>query len=224
MKERPILMTSANAQKCFDGTKTQTRRIVKPQPPYGCEYIMNGAGTHALCRSIENPALWVPPTGMSVDYRLPCPYGIPVDKLWVREPHAWPGEETYLYRGKPEHSAIVEKWRLDPNYPSIKWTPSIHMKREACRTVLEIVKVRVERLQEISEADALAEIGELETVSQKWVDDCKPGTKERELAELLLGKQLRAKLSYMNLWESINGDGSWALNPWVWVIEFKNVA
>jgi hypothetical protein len=103
------------------------------------------------------------------------------------------------------------------------WRPSIHMPRWASRITLEITEIRVQRVQEISEEDALAEIGSLETVTQEWVDDCEPGTKERELSELLLGKQLRAKLSFMNLWESINGVGSWAANPWVWCVSFKKV-
>lgn len=97
------------------------------------------------------------------------------------------------------------------------------MPRVACRTVLEITDVRVERLQEISEEDALAEIGSLQTVTQEWVDECEPGTQAHDLATRLVGKQIRAKLSFMNLWISINGKESWRSNPWVWVITFRKL-
>jgi len=191
MKDRPILFTPENAQKCHEGTKTQTRRIIK------CNV-----------EQWEDVGLFVTEN--------PCPYGDPGDRLWVREPFSTTRDDgKCIYKGWPMFEGMKEfDW---------KWTPSIHMPKRACRTYLEITEIRVERLQEISEEDALAEIGALETVTQEWVDDCKPGSHAHELATMLLGKQLRAKLSFMNLWESINGSGSWAANPWVWAITFKKV-
>lgn len=217
MKERPILMTPENAQKCHDGTKTQTRRIIKPQP-LSISWFEHQNGWCARVRedtgSAEHPAYIM----------VPCPYGVVGDRLWVRESWAWPGEEFHLYKGSPVDARIVEEWKKDPNCCQVKWTPSIHMPRWACRTVLEITSIKVERLKEISEADALAEIGALETVTQEWVDGCVPGTQAHDLATRLVGKQIRAKLSFMNLWIAINGKESWKLNPWVWVLTFRKVA
>lgn len=216
MKERPIFMAPENAQKCHEGTKTQTRRIVSV-PSWASDDDM-------LKLAIQRPA-----TGIAYymdgipEKRLTCPYGVVGDRLWVREPWAWPGEEFHLYKGSPADARIVEEWKKDQNSCQVKWTPSIHMPRFACRTVLEITEIRVERLKEISEEDALAEIGSLETVTQEWVDDCEPGTQAHKLATLLVGKQIRAKLSFMNLWISSNGEESWRSNPWVWVIAFRKV-
>ncbi len=156
MRERPILMTPENAQKCHVGTKTQTRRIVKD---FGAFHhgVLHCGGKHGV------------PTAI-------CPYGGVGDRLWVREPWAWPGEEAHLYKGNPSDARLVDEWKKDQNSCQVKWTPSIHMPRFACRTVLEITDVRVERLGSISEADAQAEgvqdIAEFiklwESINQTW--------------------------------------------------------
>lgn len=108
-----------------------------------------------------------------------------------------------LYRANHVDAALVEKWKSDPNYPQVKWVPSIHMPKKFCRLWLELTEVRVERLQECSEADAIAE----------GVKPC--GHSSFHVDE--------HTCSYKKLWESINGDGSWAKNPWVWVLTFKRV-
>lgn len=188
MKERPILMTPENAQKCHDGVKTQTRRMVKEHPPYlYVEPRHDERG--AVCISVDRE------TG---DYAEYWPYGGVGDRLWVREAfclYGVEGSKHPLYRGQCEE------------YPSLKpiWKPSLHMPRWACRTVLEIAEVRVERLKDISPADALAE-----GVFCPEVGYAQHG----ERAPVLL---------YGFLWESIYGAGSWAQNPWVWVIAFKKV-
>jgi hypothetical protein len=95
------------------------------------------------------------------------------------------------------------------------WRPSIHMPHWASRLTLEIVSVRVERLTSISEADAIAE-----GATPKW----EPGCSGR-LMEAIGGFSFRpAASAYAELWESINGPGSWDANPWVWVVEFRRVA
>lgn len=208
-KERPILFTPENAQKVHDGRKTQTRRIVKPQPPYKCEYVINGASSHALCRSTDQPIKWVPPTPLSVDHRLPCPFGTLGDRLWVRE--KWHPVKNYgqangmKYVLFPDGGQKYSDGTYCPNtikeyapgaWDNIKFKPSIHMPRWACRTVLELTEVWVERLQAISPDDARAE----------GCDD-----------------DMCAKGAFTELWESINGAGSWDLNPWVWVLTFKKV-
>lgn len=201
MIERPILMTPENAQKCHEGTKTQMRRSIKPQP-LGISWFEHQQGWCARVRedmgSAEHPAYVM----------MPCPYGKVGDRLWVREAWAFPGEEALMYRGNPEDVALYKKWMKGENYPKITWTPSIHMPRWACRTVLEITRIRVERLQEISEQDALAE-----------------GVRVKPDAEIAarVARETPARMEYWALWESINGAGSWALNPWVWVLTFRRV-
>jgi hypothetical protein len=186
MKERPILMTPESAQKCHDGTKTQMRRIVKYSPILG------------------EPDYWCSknsePVFMRVmgDYRRSCPYGFIGDRLWVRERWAWTGEKAYLYQGNPADARIAEEWN---KWCRMKWTPSIHMPRLACRTVVKIIDVRVERLQDISEEDAVAEGVTRDDNDERW-------------------NPIRA---YKYIWESINGKGSWELDPWVWVLSFKKV-
>src|ERR1041385_4565813 len=88
-KARPIIMSAHSVRAILAGKKTQTRRVIKPQPPCRCYYEVNGAGTHALClfEDVTQPGGlgFCPPTGTSKDHRLPCPYGVPGDVLWVKE-------------------------------------------------------------------------------------------------------------------------------------------
>ena len=253
MKERPILMTPENAQKCHEGTKTQTRRIVKPQPPYGCEYCINGAMSHALCRSIENHNIWVPPTGKSVDHRLACPYGQVGDRLWVREAwqeKAWtltqlnsagllnaPMKPKETYLNEPIYAIHRGGYNYKIGDPG-RWFPSIHMPRWACRTVVEITEIRAERLQDISEEDARAEgsADRERTVEIGEDTDRKPclGCGQRKVqhvgsVKVCFGSHGEVfnrhslKGGYSWLWEFINGKGSWERNDWVWVLCFKKV-
>lgn len=213
VKERQILMTPENAQKCHEGTKTQTRRIVKYNPILG--------EPSEWCCETEEPEF----VRIVGDYRRFCPYGLAGDRLWVREAwqeKAWSSKElnqagflsapkkpreTYLNQDLYAiHKGGYNRAIGDPG----KWRSSIHMPRWACRTVLEITDVRVERLQEISDADALAE-----------GVDVKP---DAEIAARVAGPpETGARMEYFVLWESIHGKGSWELNPWVWVIEFRKV-
>lgn len=111
-----------------------------------------------------------------------------------------------LYRANHVDAALVEKWKSDPNYPQVKWVPSIHMPKKFCRLWLELTEVRVQRLQEISRGDAKAE-GFL------------PGLNG---LEQFGGKSYgNAQLAYRAYWESINGAGSWAANPFVWALSFQ---
>ncbi len=189
MKERPILFSAPMVRALLDGSKTQTRRIVKPQP------VMYEPGQ---CVGVSD----------MINDSLVCPYGQPGNRLWVRETHRpiWSQTPGYLinvdYRADPR-----EKWeRLgDQIGMPTKWTPSIHMRREYSRILLEIVSVRVERLNEIGVEEIQAE-GVQTTQEAIMVDGC------------------RARVvDFANLWESINGAGSWAANPWVWVVEFRRL-
>jgi hypothetical protein len=195
MKERPILFSAPMVRALLDGRKTQTRRIAKP-------------GT----------VVPIPP-GLIGEVVLPCPYGQPGDRLWVRETHAFIWPEDYpperlqdheiQYRADTDGKCFAGEWPEEErdNEERPKWKPSIFMPRWASRILLEITDVRVERLQDISEEDARAEGVE---ISDEWTG----------CADDLSGSHVK---SYQFLWESINGTGSWDANPFVWVISFRGI-
>jgi hypothetical protein len=134
---------------------------------------------------------------------LKCPYGKIGDVLWVRETWSKTDSGHIIYRATNKGFNPI-------------WKPSIFMPKEACRIRLEITNIRVERLQDISEEDAIAEgIGAGFQMNAGWPDyqHIKNG-----VCSLT---QDTAEMSYASLWESINGNGSWSKNPWVWVIEFR---
>lgn len=194
MKERPILFSAPMVRAILAGTKTQTRRLMKPQPetqhdgePYwhvGGYRVWGYRPPSAVpLRAGGNP--------------LPCPYGVPGDRLWVRETWA-PLTKGFAYSADPIY-----------NYsPAGRWTSSIHMPRTASRITLEVTGVRVERLQDISKGDALAEgiVPAGDGNGFQLADTTHYGGNPID--------------SYLSLWESINGPGSSAANPWVWVVEF----
>ena len=184
----------------LDGTKTQTRRIVKPHPPaWACEY-----------------------SGLVSPYGSENNYLKQAGQLWVRETFSPIYPQDPLYNdGQPieyDYAATYKHgFRLGDSLGIKKiWKPSIHMPRRASRITLEITGVRVERLQDISEADAQAE----GCLPLTW--DGKPG-----LADLINWPLKTVDRPYANdyavLWESINGPGSWDANPWVWVVEFARL-
>ena len=141
---------------------------------------------------------------------IPCPYGKPGDILWVRETFA----EYYDPNGHL-HTPIIA-YKADDNANPVRWKPSIHMPKAAARIWLEIVSVRVERLHDISEQDAVCEgverIADYGTTGYKLYTDPDKAYSD-----------IDAKWSFESLWESINGKDSLEANPWVWVIEFKQI-
>lgn len=213
MKERPILFSGAMVRAILAGTKTQTRRVVKPQPPADKQ------------RSAwYEPGImgWAPPEIPSQHWhRVRCPYGQPGDRLWVRESF-WLDREGVAYKADQEcgspwleagaYKAMRTAENGTPYVSNWGWRPSIHMPRWASRITLVVTGVRVERLQDISEADAQAE----------GARECDP-VSGREV--LLAGPSQRGSfvLHYRDIWEQINGAGSWEANPWVWVVEFKRL-
>jgi hypothetical protein len=172
----------------LNGSKTQTRRVVKLKP------------WHSL-QEREDGTLWpwMHDNDRDCDHWLPCPYGQPGDRLWVRETFA----EGIHQMADANHWAYAADRFGTQQRLSDRWKPSIHMPRSASRITLEITIVRVERLQDISEADAMAE-----------------GVN----AGKYLGLERANARAFSELWESINGPDSWAANPWVWVIEFRRAA
>ena len=204
VKERPILFSGPMVRAIMDGRKTQTRRIVKPQPPCACVYEINGNQNKAICLAgpgADVPARpwFVPPYVNKAQYWVCCPYGTVGDRLWIRE--TWRPIVSGTREGGFDYRAN------DPSASGVgftKWTPSIHMPRLASRITLEITSVRVERLNDISAEDAKAEGIMFGTGKPGQCRTC-------------------AKGAFMDLWNSINGVDSWLQNPWVWVVEFKRV-
>ncbi len=203
MKERPILFSGAMVRALLAGTKTQTRRVVKPQPrrvdggvPFG-----------------DAPA-WAHAEPGSAMMR--CPYGKPGDRLWVRE--TWACLDSHIRQG----SRLA--FRADtPDGECVRvdapWRPSIHMPRWDSRITLEITSVRVERLQAISEADAIAE--GIERADDFFDCRCWRAYDEPKGSDVVFPDDPIG--SYASLWMSINGPGSWDANPWVWALEFRRL-
>jgi len=195
MKERPILFKGEMVKAILGGRKTMTRRIVKPQPDY--------QGFDGPPRYQSAFGEW----GYPAQRGQKCPYGRPADRLWVREAfcfliHNGTGERKTFYRA----DGILHN-------PPRGWKPSIHMPRTVSRITLDIIAIKIERLNDISEEDARTEGitngGCLECGNDEPCDCDNPSPDARD--------------SFINLWESINGPGSWLENPWVWVVEFKRV-
>ncbi len=212
MKERPILFSGPMVKAILEGRKTQTRRVIKPSWIAAADAAGESWG----------------PEGDQNYWAGVCPYGQPGDRVWVRETfvEGYPSDQGDLqmfdehgnelprhvwYRCDDklvsQYGAPMEEWLDEDGAPleNIPWRPSIFMPRWASRITLEITGVRVERLNEISDFDAF----------QEGVKD-EPGT--------ITGPYCRSFVQgFKNIWESINGPGSWDENPWVWVIEFRRV-
>lgn len=218
MKERPILFTGEMVRAILSGEKTQTRRIVKPQP-VSVEEIRKEVGIgYSLFTDhfapdvfrISGPvAVVLEKSGLKPGYRWKCFFGQVGDRLWVRETFmGWYREGVF------SHVAAYKADGYQAEQDE-RWTPSIHMPRSASRINLEITNIKVERLNDISEQDAKDEgiVGGLisRTGSAGW------GSNEG------MPDIYKSKWKFAELWESINGVGSWDENPWVWVIEFKRV-
>jgi hypothetical protein len=179
MKFLPILMSTPMVQAILAGRKTMTRRKVKPQ---------GAILTDKLARSLK-----VQPPKQENSPVIKCPYGQPGDVLWVRETFCGDGLEIPF-----DYKANFTK-----DAHGTGWKPSLFMPKAACRIFLQITNIRVERLQDISESDALAEGIDREKLS---------GDFEHTPVQ-----------EFENLWQSINGEESWEENPFVWVIEFKQI-
>jgi len=222
MKERPIKFNADMVRALLDGRKTMTRRIAKPvkHPDWGNLYepgalVLEHEPQHVIDRA--------------------CPYGQPGDRLWVREKwgvisHSWnelaemidwvpnrPAKAIHelpfgngYYSGHVIYAADGQnEWAGDDDgggEPRSAWHPSINMPRVASRILLEIVSVRVERLRDISEIDAIAE-----------------GAEDAFLESHTGNEGLLPSDQFFCLWDQIYGLGAWEKNPWVWVVEFKRI-
>lgn len=183
----------------LEGIKTQTRRVVKPQPFCETHGVFHVGGSKWEASEQDSMGRRIS-SNRSDEWH--CPYGAVGDRLWVRETHM----------PMPHLNAKVF-YRATDRLVGGRWKPSIFMPRILSRALLEIVSIRVERLQEISEEDAYAEGCEGETCAPVGST---PG--DGSTCWTLF------KPAYQKLWDSINGKKHpWSSNPFVWVIEFKRV-
>lgn len=212
-KQRPILFSGPMVRAILDGRKKQTRRFIKPQPVGADFHSPEWFSPCVVGRDGEQrPG---PDTfGISQydgEWSIKCPFGAPGNILWVRE--TWKAMDADWKVVEAPDDLDGTRWphvsyradHIDPNSDGpanpIKWRTPIHMPRWASRITLEIEAIHVERLHDISEADAIAEGCQCAGV---------PGS-------------LTNRKAYAKLWESINGKGSWDSNPWVWVLEFNRI-
>lgn len=218
VRERPILFSGPMVRAILDGSKTMTRRVVKPQPDnpetFGISPVW-GYGVHSKGEHAGHYCVHAATNvgGRRVDRFIRSPYGKPGDRLWVRE--TWFG--NYPGGDEPEtfHYAATEDFSI--NGRSV-WRSGIIMPRKASRLTLEITDVRVERLQAISEDDACDE--GLEGIVN---DPALDGYGEWSKPDVITARE-----QFRELWDSINakrhgGSCAWKNNPWVWVIAFRRL-
>jgi len=219
--ERPIIFSGPMVQAILAGRKTQTRRIIKPQPVHAIAlYGADGkpSGNFGLCLEDD----WV------IDKHVRCPYGAPGDRLWVRETWGKGVRPCILkgYRDGIECRADVVGNNTPPLYDlqppagspeDLKrgWRPSIHMPRWASRITLRVTEIRVERLQAITEDDARAEGGGLYVPGHGFI------TEDQLKADPGYANFLSPVTGFVSIWDSINGAGAWNANPYVWVVKFE---
>lgn len=219
MKEHPILFSGPMVQAILEGKKTVTRRVVK-FPPH--TYTPDLSWVASVNQDGQGDWVAWGPKSVTDDFSkkaypngggFSCPYGKPGDSLWVRE--TWQAQTQngqWWHEVKAERELYNWAWTnpVEPAFEATppRWLPSIHMPRAASRITLKITGVRTERLQDISEADAIAE-GIKQGSNGFWL----PG-----------GYDNAPALAYRDLWDSINGKRpgcDWQSNPWVWVLEFE---
>lgn len=271
MKEHPILFSGPMVQALLDGSKTQTRRVVKLRELAG-DYFEGGAAGVEF-DGFRIPRDGGPPPaqfsaeavggGAYISEELYCPYGQPGERIWARETVYAYGRWVTRFSAKKKRdewhfvdmtTECDRRYQYAADNPDVPlatgrggampaWytRPAIFMPRAACRIVLDITGVRVERLTDCSEADAKAE-----GVMQLDDDSSRPEVRTKEgwqLCPTCAGTGLHSTLGagggvnfdvdctdcdshlklYRHLWEAINGVDSWVANPWVWVIGFKRV-
>ncbi|WP_252959727.1 hypothetical protein [Pseudomonas simiae] len=233
VKERPILFSAPMVRAILEGRKTVTRRVMKSQPDADATITVesyNVAVTNRRGYQEAGPeifgAWW-----RDGESGCKCPYGQPGDRLWVRESHAQvfevdipdrrpvgpigtagsPGRPDwkcrYVYRADGDMPNV--QWHHVGDSQPVRWTPSIHMRREASRILLEITDVRVERLQDITYEQAAAE-GVHRGPLREWCASDEGGACHKYPVH-----------AFRDLWQSVGGN--WDANPWVWVVEFKRV-
>ena len=213
VKERAIIFSGGMVRAILEGRKTQTRRVVK----WPVSISDHGVSHSPM---VMRGGIWWKPEEI-------CSYGRPGDRLWVRESFNWSADDELLlgenHRKCPERAgwrADNVVWRADgerqhPEWGTARWRTSIHLPRWASRITLEVVRVRVERVQEITPTDAIAEgcvwFG-------KYDHPIRGG-----IPSLL--EQRTPVQEFAKIWTEINAKRGWGweVNPWVWVVEFRKM-
>lgn len=209
MKETPILFSTPMVQAILNGTKTQTRRVVTQRNSTCMEKLTDLNFKDAIIDSFFEPAyLKVAHKTDCTRMRVWCKYELGT-MLWVRE-------NFYKHDKNPGQYNYKADYVNPEEFKGTGWKckPSIHLPKTAARLWLQITGIRVERLQDITEADAKAE-GVEWTARQGYKNYV--ATDEADVSKY-------ARISFASLWWSINGTDSWDANPWVWVIEFKVIS
>lgn len=243
MTERPILFSAPMVRAILSGAKTQTRRVVKPQPTQERDLLwwwFGGRGQERRSSTLHDT-----PDGLLER----CPYGAPGDRLWVRETwycdnyterdfdaarvgHVTPRadaeiiaewRESLYYRADTASGrgsccelipeCMCAEYKTSSGRRRSPWKPGIHMPRWASRITLEVTSVRVERLQAITEEDARAE-----GIEPLW--------RTRKIYPSKYAADVSTQSfrdGFYTLWCEINGDDSWSANPFVWVVQFKRL-
>jgi hypothetical protein len=231
-KLRPMLFSTPMVQGILNERKTQTRRIIKIQPDDNGIFYMENPPIGWEENYKEEWKPWIYDTEQGERVGINCPYGKVGDILWVREAWNYAGDTDFYFYKAGSNYHLPSDMENIPDESKYKYRPSIHMPKMACRIYLEIISLRVERLQTISNKDAIAEGIEFDHISIRYYDyirEC--WWQYMDDGEDLESEQLSGKVpfpfkpthSYETLWEKINGRTSWALNPWVWVVEFKRI-
>ncbi|HBW2982875.1 morphogenetic protein [Klebsiella pneumoniae] len=240
MKERGMIFNGEMVRAILDGRKTQTRRIVKGADgavKFCQEWDINGEEIFVVLGEKDH-------TGMNpVLGAISCPFGAVGDRIWVRETFQGPlvheelFEEYSAYPKKfetPEYCEYAADGGVRPEYCDLDdnlrhgWRPSIHMPRWASRILLEITDVRVERLNAISEEDAIAE-GMQGVICPCCKGDSEYSTSQYDAETLAVVDEIPCRAcesnrsKFFTLWDSIYGYGQHCIGEWVWVIEFKRV-
>ena len=256
--EHPIIFNSWSICRILAGEKTQTRRIVKPQPPHElgnaldrtpryCDetttgYLKNGPGWYWMAQTAIDEGKWRPVGGSAG-----CPYGQPSDVLWVREAFRLPHDDLtpkeYAYETPQEDFVVYYEADDTINGASAGggvlddgdggWStvkdrfgrkrPPIHMPKELCRLCLRlrVEDVRVERVQEITPQEVIAEgiyedeLRQMYSERGRSLSGAKTGISGESISAAMW------KRGFKWLWSDIHGDGAWGENPWVWVVTFS---
>ena len=198
---KPILFSGEMVRAILDGRKTQTRRVIKPQPAFVANYYESGKKRTAWSGGSSDPKL------------LKCPYGQTGDLLWVRETWA---SHKYMDDTKPSDftagAQMLPVWYRADNVQSDErgnWRPSIFMPRWASRITLRVAGVSVDRVQDMSDEDCINE--------GMWMYSPNNAGPAPEIL---------SRGDFAELWDSINAKRgyAWDSNPWVWVVEFEVVS
>jgi hypothetical protein len=217
MKESPILFSNGMVKAIIAGRKTMTRRITKDNCDelIGYQYVLNNPTYPEYWKGKKSEPYtgWIAKfSNLQIAMPRTCPYGQAGDILWVREAF---NIEQIPVAPEGDHDELLYYYKATEKvYTDMKWKPSIHMPKQASRIWLQVTDIKVERLHDMTQEDAIAEgVEKKQGSGSDTIFDFKHygyGSYDVD-----------AKVSYRTLWDCINGNDSWFQNPWVWVISFK---